>query len=355
MYLNRKDMESQAIELIRLLWLSPAKYTLVNGDAGSELTHEAYCEYYRHQWHLLASGRRDVAVLDTRDLHPLIRRLQANETRQNIVDDLMKSQAGRSEDTCKNAVNLAARLLLMLKFDVVKFQAVPRGVLDWQDDSLRGFVGAYFSRAGPVLGHDRVRLPKMFNAWSLEMVAGIKVDFTDNLADHLLLADDSRVLIFHHASFLECHRQRPRDSLFPPGLVDETLRTLALLFPQPEFASNSRRGRASKGSKWLHKVRADHRVYHEKSLDGRLALCGLLYAEDRRIERFHFWRDRLVILRQAYDDATPNTLSQWWHDRRNGVQWYTFWVAIMVLIITTFLGIVQCVASGLQVYKAYVP
>ncbi len=38
-----------------------------------------------------------------------------------------------------------------------------------------------------------------------------------------------------------------------------------------------------------------------------------------------------MVLKQVYDESTPKTLSQWWHDRRNGVQWYTFWVAIVVL------------------------
>lgn len=62
-----------------------------------------------------------------------------------------------------------------------------------------------------------------------------------------------------------------------------------------------------------------------------------------------------MVLKQAYDDATPKTLGQpeWWHDRRNGVQWYTFWVAILVLIITTLLGFVQMVEGAIQVYKAY--
>jgi hypothetical protein len=61
------------------------------------------------------------------------------------------------------------------------------------------------------------------------------------------------------------------------------------------------------------------------------------------------------LLKQTYDDSTPTNLAQWWLDRRNGPQWYTFWVAILVLVITTFLGLVQCVESAIQVYKAYYP
>jgi hypothetical protein len=75
--------------------------------------------------------------------------------------------------------------------------------------------------------------------------------------------------------------------------------------------------------------------------------------EDRQIERFIFWRDRLVILKQAYDDATPKTISQWWHDRRNSVQWYTFWVAVLVFVVTTSLGVIQCIEGALQVYMSY--
>ena len=138
-------------------------------------------------------------------------------------------------------------------------------------------------------------------------------------------------------------------SIFPEGLVDETLRTLAILFPQAQFSNqNSSRGARRK---WLRDIRTQH---HDNTiLDSRLALCGTPKSEDRQIERFHFWRDRLVILKQTYDDTTPKTLRQWWLDRRNGVQWYTFWVAILVLIITTFLSLVQAIEGGLQVYKAF--
>ena len=71
----------------------------------------------------------------------------------------------------------------------------------------------------------------------------------------------------------------------------------------------------------------------------------------RQIRNFRYWRDRLIVLKQAFDDSEPHTVSQWWQDDRKKVQWYTFWVAILVLIITTFLGVVQCVEGVLQVVK----
>ena len=59
----------------------------------------------------------------------------------------------------------------------------------------------------------------------------------------------------------------------------------------------------------------------------------------------------LIVLKEAYDEATPRVLSQWWYDRRNNVQWYTFWVAIMVFVVTTTLGIIQCIEGGLQLSR----
>lgn len=93
-------------------------------------------------------------------------------------------------------------------------------------------------------------------------------------------------------------------------------------------------------------------------MDECLTRCGGLPTGERRIERFSFWRDRLVVLKQAYDEATPGTMSQWWHDRRNGPQWFAFWVAGVALVfalLALFFTVVQAVEGALQVYMAYHP
>jgi hypothetical protein len=112
----------------------------------------------------------------------------------------------------------------------------------------------------------------------------------------------------------------------------------------------TRRRRRNPKSDWLQILKERHEHY---KVDPRLNLCGSLQVEDRQIERFVFWRDRLVVLKQAFDDATPKTISQWWHDRRNSVRWYTFWVAVLVFLVTTFLGAIQSIEGALQVYVSY--
>jgi hypothetical protein len=47
-------------------------------------------------------------------------------------------------------------------------------------------------------------------------------------------------------------------------------------------------------------------------------------------------------------------MSQWWYDRRNGVQWWTFWIALLVLGLTILFGLSQCIEGGWQVRLAYV-
>ncbi|KAK5656519.1 hypothetical protein OQA88_4496 [Cercophora sp. LCS_1] len=341
-------IDTHALELVECFWhrSGSTKDRLFNGDRATQLSHETFREYYHQQWNLIA-GHGDgqyVATSSPKDLVVLIDQIREGKARQDIMAELSAS-TGAGEESCENSINLAARLLTMMKFGVVKHQAIPRRVLRWDEGDLDCFVKDYFD-VTPALSFEHVRLPKAFNAWSIETIGGIQIGFTDNLADHLLLVEeDSKVLIFHHASFLESQAQ---SSIFPDGVVDETLRTLALLFSQSEFSSH--RSRRNSKRDWFRNLleKQEH-----CTIDPRLALCGNLQAEDRQIERFVFWRDRLVILKQAYDDATPRTLSQWWHDRRNGVQWYTFWVAVLVFLVTTFLGVVQCIEGALQVYKSY--
>jgi ABC-type Fe3+ transport system permease subunit len=60
-----------------------------------------------------------------------------------------------------------------------------------------------------------------------------------------------------------------------------------------------------------------------------------------------------VVLKEAFDEAEPRSLSQLWFDRRVRVQWYTLWVAVLVFVLTIFFGLVQSVEGALQVYLAF--
>ncbi|KAK6825973.1 hypothetical protein PG987_013467 [Apiospora arundinis] len=334
-------MNGDALELINGLWTPLGKQSLFNGEPSFKIDHTAYAYYYTKQWQVMMIGHDSGGhyPIPTRvdDILGLAQQIRGGQPRAEIVARLQAMGGGTAftQKGADNFINLTLRLLSMVNFGTARRQIMPRGCLAWdrggRSSSFKDYITSYFGKP-PVLSCDR---------------GGVDICFTDNLADHLLLVeDDSKLLIFHHVSFLEYQD----DAIFPDGLVNETLRTLALLFPEAQFG---RRQHRCPGSRWFHQKCL--REGSGRVLDARLARCGNLQMEERQIEHFTYWRDRLVILKQAYDDATPRALSQWWHDRRNGVQWYTFWVAILVLVLTTFLGLVQCVESALQVYKAYVP
>ena len=133
--------------------------------------------------------------------------------------------------------------------------------------------------------------------------------------------------------------------MFPNGLIEETVRSLALLFPHSDAGTR----------KWYKAQVKKVKKASRRDLDPKLLECGHLRAEDRHIDAFNFYRDRLVILKQAFDESEPNSLSQWWYDKRSGVHRYPLIIAALALVLTAFFGLIQCIEGGLQTYKAWHP
>jgi hypothetical protein len=74
----------------------------------------------------------------------------------------------------------------------------------------------------------------------------------------------------------------------------------------------------------------------------------------RRLESCHFWRDRLGVLKDAVDEATPpsEALLKAFRDRKQGERWLNSRVATVAISLTSFLGLVQSVEGGVQVLKS---
>jgi hypothetical protein len=83
--------------------------------------------------------------------------------------------------------------------------------------------------------------------------------------------------------------------------------------------------------------------------------CERVRGEERRAEEYKFWRDELLTLKELFEKPRPTSIVQFWYDRRNKMQWYTFWIATLVLCLTIFFGLIQSIEGALQVYKAYHP
>jgi hypothetical protein len=308
-------------------------------------TGDSYLRYYGDQCrNALHSKGFDSVIKTHADVADIVNHLkQPIMTRERLQDHLRtKVQPPSTNDDDEplcDIIDLAVRLWLMIDVGKIQHGFVPgQKPLLWEAGSLKDLVQDRFAGLAAVPSRVvRVKLDRLFTARNLERIAGLQIIWTDNISDHLrLMVDDTRIAIYHHVSFLEHHKN---NYIFPVGFVQETLRTISLLFPQYDKESR----------KWF---KAQQLKF---GLDEKTSTSGHLTTEERQIENFVFWYDRLSILKQAFDEAEPSTLAQWWFDRRRRVQWYTFWLAAVVLTLTVLFGMVQCVEGGFQVYKAYYP
>lgn len=121
--------------------------------------------------------------------------------------------------------------------------------------------------------------------------------------------------------------------ILPDDFLDETVQTIALLLPSVDVHCDA----------WIRK-REKSSVLDPKIRSLRIA--------PRNIETYKYWRDRLMILEEAFDTSEPANIAQWWYDRRKKVQWYTFWVAILVLILTVTFGLTQSITGIIQAWAS---
>ena len=239
-----------------------------------------------------------------------------------------------------NSIFLAVRLWLMLNVGSSAFLTLfpGRSSPEWTDDqSLDSFIDSCFPASdwGPRLS----QWPFSLNTYNLERVGGFEIVWTDHLADHLYLNEDlGTISIYHHVQVL-CgllQTKSPNQAL-PDRLILETLQTLALIIP--------RANRDCK--KWFEKV---YSKYVEDIDRGAGDVEMLHWA--RSPEKYKYWGQRLITIKMAYDASEPKNLGQWWHDRRRRVEWYTFWVAVLVVFLTIVFGLIQSITGVMQVYYA---
>jgi hypothetical protein len=326
-------------EILQRLWPPSG----ISGTGDSNLDWEPYFKYYQAQCEdALHEQGKHVVVRKHQHIIDIGCQLGRGQPRDEIKAGLKvlfttDEERPDEDEILDNSVDLAARLCLMVDIGAYKSTVTQGTRFSWNIPSLKDFLRTCFPTTQKIKDRN-IRFEKAFTAFTIERIAGIEICWTNNLADHLLMVNDDerRIAIFHHASFLKRQRNNP---LFPTGLVDETLCTLALLFNKDDKQTK----------KWLKSLPA--------SLPVDQSLLGLkrLRFDDRQIGKFKFWHDRLIVLKLSFDESRPSRLSQWWYDDRDGHSWYTFWVAVLVLFLTIFFGLVQSIEGGLQVYKAYYP
>jgi len=120
-------------------------------------------------------------------------------------------------------------------------------------------------------------------------------------------------------------------SLIPVTVLSETILSLNLLFPHWDTLTDNF-------------MLQQDQTFH---LDGPLDDSRPLNLSD-----FDHWRNRLLELHQIFH-SPPVGWTQIWADRRNLLQWFTFWIAIVILVLTIVFGIISSVTAIVQTYLAF--
>lgn len=200
---------------------SETKYSIANTfwgrkDAQHHLEHHAisdtYWKFYEKECErALHDGGRHVLARTHQDLLDIVTLLLQQQNRVDVRRKLrlkFTKPHDNEDELIDRAIDLAATLLLMVDCTNVEYGFTGHHQLEWKEGSLENCVRSYFNTK-PALGHQGVKLPRIFNAKQLESIAGVEILPTSNLLDHLRLTDDDTKLhVFYHMSYLKRQTKR---------------------------------------------------------------------------------------------------------------------------------------------------
>lgn len=143
------------------------------------------------------------------DMLDILEMIKTGLHRDELADTLGQRTGAEplSHRFVQERIDRAASLLVMTEIGNIA-QYNPRAQVSWRSGNLQQLINSHFTRER-ALSDASIRLEQIFTAKSLVQIAGLRIFWTANLSDHLLLDKEQRTLhIFHHATYLECQRRR---------------------------------------------------------------------------------------------------------------------------------------------------
>jgi hypothetical protein len=200
---------------LTLLGQPPRTIQLLNGEQVSKLDFGAYNAYVKAQQRLFSElSSSAIDPYDTASLGKVANHIRQHKQRNQAISYISTLSGNTDSIASQATLNIVARLILMIEVGCIEkpsgfmHQTGPRPLPLWDGNSLESLTKKAFPISYQQVCNNMTMTPD-FNAWGLENVAGIKIEFTDNLADHLRLTNNNTQLyIFHHVAFLESQRYR---------------------------------------------------------------------------------------------------------------------------------------------------
>ncbi|KAL2270850.1 hypothetical protein VTJ83DRAFT_221 [Remersonia thermophila] len=171
------------------------------------------------------------------------------------------------------------------------------------------------------------------NVVDMERIAGFKINWTNTLAEHLTLRRKYLYLFSQVTALRRLEQSGTSRGILPDGLIEETLETMNLLIPIESAACN----------KWLKRQTQKHGL--DDPLHFRDYRNG---SPDRDVERFRYWRERLLKLSDVFMRTKPQSPIGWWYDDRDKGYWWNYWLVFGALACTVLFGLLSVILGFLQ-------
>lgn len=218
--------------------------------------------------------------------------------------------------------------------------------LPWADSiSLKNFVSDAFPRTNHCK-FDEKAMQAAVTARLLQKVAGLRIEPTDDLRNHLKIDHEhGTVEIFHLTGFLKEHLMATRSdegqsrAAIPRALALETLNSLQdILFPSDGRSQSLLRSLISRSS-------FDPDCANFESAPYRID-------EDGHDNTYASWDSRLVDLYDAIENPQPRGWLEKWFERRSGAR-YVMMATFIGVIIAIILGLLGLAVAIFQAWVAY--
>ena len=326
----------QKFELLRKFWPNS---DLQPRDL-NEKDYETFFNYLGAELGGLRSYREDFAAQTFETTTCLISVLfvNRNKMRKDILPLIQPLFLNTEEAAVSRSIDLTLRLWLTINVHSLETAVGPvhanDTVVEWEgNESLDDFLSRQFKKANDYVGDkkNKPRIDPALTAAHLVNNCGVKIDWTDNVLDHLKLDLKRRTItIYRHKICLVNHAKAQNSAVLPLELLEETIDTLNLLFPFGLMETRAILGR--EGQPFY-----------------GLGNCGREMQYD--MDKYQYWGKRLKDICNLFDEP-PRHWRQLLSDRRNMMDWATFWIGLLVLVLT-IVSIVFGTVSTVYAIKQY--
>ncbi|EUC39768.1 hypothetical protein COCMIDRAFT_31157 [Bipolaris oryzae ATCC 44560] len=287
------------------------------------------------------SPARNFKIQNLNDLIKATDFLVANrqQTKGALVAEFIGQSGDAKEEDVVRMIELVARVQVGIN---ICSQGMSTGrqtsrdtPVEWPPDkTLPEVIATFFeNKKRRAISSDEIFDPS-FTAAKLKGICHLHIRWTDNLVDHLKLdgrPGDRILSIYRHKLFLTNHRHLNSPNIIPTKVLDEAMRTLALLFPSGD----------SKTISLLKK---------EKIPDWSIVPSEI--SREMALDDFEYWRGDLARLLDL-KRGPPETIAQTLLDTRDFSQFATLWIAILgVFLITVIFGTLSTVYAIKQYQMA---